>query len=334
MPERTDARQAPLTLNALDALPADLAGGAVAVGNFDGVHRGHAGLLRRTIENARQRNTRAVVLTFDPHPRSYFRPAEPVFRLTPPAAKARLMAAIGIDGLVVCNFDQAFSERSAEDFIDTILAGRLKARSLTVGEDFRFGRGRSGTTAALAAAGERLGFDLDIVAPIRDGQGRRISSSEIRAALASGDIATANRLLGYRWFVTGTVVPGERRGRELGFPTANIRLPDDTKLRHGVYAVTFKRPDGGIHMAVASYGRRPQFDNGAPLLEIFVFDLSADLYGEEVVVTFFDWIRPETAFPAVEDLVAAMKNDTEQARLILSKAGAGTALDRALAALR
>ncbi len=322
-----------LSTHPLEALPSDLTGGAVAIGNFDGVHRGHQALLARTIADARTLSAKAVVLTFEPNPRTYFRPEEPVFRLTPPAARARLLTALGLDGLVVARFDRALSSLSADAFIDMVLAGGLKARSVTVGEDFRFGAKRAGTTAGLVEAGRRLGFEVDVVSPVIDGEGDRFSSSGIREALAGGEIGVANRGLGYRWFVIGAVITGDRRGRELGFPTANMRLPADCRLRHGIYAVTLKRPGGEALAAVASYGRRPQFDNGAPLLEVHVLDFAGDLYGDQVVVSFHGWIRPELKFPSVEALVATMATDVETARAMLATAGDGTALDGMLARL-
>jgi riboflavin kinase/FMN adenylyltransferase len=322
-----------LTTHPLETLPTDLTGGAVAIGNFDGVHRGHQALLARTIADARALSAKAVVLTFEPNPRTYFRPEEPVFRLTPPAARARLLTALGLDGLVVARFDRSLSSLSAEAFIDTVLAGRMKARSITVGEDFRFGAKRTGTTAGLVEAGESHGFTVDVVAPVSDGEGDKFSSSGIREALAAGDVGLANRGLGYRWFVTGTVIPGDRRGRELGFPTANMRLSADCRLRHGIYAVTLTRAGGEVLPAVASYGRRPQFDNGAPLLEVHVLDFAGDLYGSEVVVTFHGWIRPEMKFASVEALIVAMGTDVETARTMLETSGDGTALDEALGRL-
>jgi riboflavin kinase/FMN adenylyltransferase len=334
MPETTGDPRSILTAHPLDALPPDLTGGAVAVGNFDGVHRGHQALLARTKADARALGVKAVSLTFEPNPRTFFRPDEPVFRLTPPEARARLLTALGLDGLVVATFDRAMAGMSPDAFIETVLAGRLAARSVTVGEDFRFGAKRAGTTADLVAVGRRLGFDVDVVAPVIDGDGDRFSSSAIREALAAGDIAAANRGLGYRWFVTGTVIPGEKRGRELGFPTANIRLPADCRLRHGIYAVTLTRADGTVLPGVASYGRRPQFDNGVPLLEVYVFDFNGDLYGEQVIVTFHDWIRPEMRFATVDELVSRMGTDVEDARAMLARSGDSTALDQALARLR
>ena len=327
------SKRATLIQCTLDALPADFRGGAVVIGNFDGVHRGHQALLARTIADARALGAPALVLTFEPNPRTFFRPDEPVFRLTPPAVRARLLGALGLDGLVVTPFDGALAALSPAEFIDTVLVARLGARTVTVGEDFRFGARRAGSTADLMAAGRLQGFAVDVVAPVSDGDGERFSSSAIRKALADGDIDLANRWLGYRWFVQARVIPGEQRGRELGFPTANLSLGEDCRLRHGIYAVTLEAADGISRPAVASYGRRPQFDNGAPLLEVNVLDFSGDLYGQEVVVAFHGWIRPEMRFPGVDDLVARMAVDVAESRAILSAAGPGTALDQALAAL-
>ena len=317
----------------LDNLPPELRGGVVAIGNFDGVHRGHVAVLERARGEARRRGVAALVLTFEPHPRSVLRPAAPVFRLTPLPAKSRLLAALGMDGLVVVAFDRAFSEVTGEDFVAAVLVDRLRAVSVAVGHDFHFGKARGGSPAMLAAAGKRLGFDVVVVDPVSDPGGAVYGSSAIRDALAAGDIATANQLLGYRWFVIGAVIAGERRGRTLGFPTANIRLGDECRLRYGVYAVRLTRPSGATIDGVASYGRRPTFDNGPPLLEVFLFDFSADIYGEAVVVTFLDWIRAEARFDSVERLVEQIKDDTVRAKAILASADLGSRLDRALQGL-
>jgi len=314
----------------LDAIPPALRGGAVLIGNFDGVHRGHQALLARTIADAGRLRGPSLVLTFEPNPRTFFRPDEPVFRLTPPPVRARLLSALGIDGLVIAPFDAAMSRLSPLAFMETILAERLAARSVTVGDDFRFGARRAGSVGDLIAAGPRLGFAVDVVPPVVDAGGERFSSSAIRAALGAGEIGRAGHCLGYRWFIEGMVIPGARRGRDLGFPTANVRLADDCGLRHGVYAVTFTGADGVERPAVASYGRRPQFDNGAPLLETHVLDYRGDLYGQEVVVTFHAWIRPELKFASVEALVARMAEDVAEARAVLAGDGPGTALDQAL----
>ena len=304
MPDPTGARPVILAAHPLDAVPPDLTGGAVAIGNFDGVHRGHQALLARTMADARALSAKAVVLTFEPNPRSFFRPDEPVFRLTPPEARARLLTALGIDGLVVVTFRphgrSAFARRVHRDGPGRAAQGAVADRRR--GFPFRRQAGRHDRRSRRSRGDVSVSRSTSS-APVVDAEGRPISSSEIRESLAAGDVALANRGLGYRWFVTGTVIPGERRGRELGFPTANIRLPADCRLRHGIYAVTFMRPGGEVLPGVASYGRRPQFDNGAPLLEVYVLDFAGDLYGEQVVVTFHDWIRPEMRFPSVEDLV-------------------------------
>jgi riboflavin kinase/FMN adenylyltransferase len=275
----------------------------------------------------------AIVLTFEPHPRTVFRPEAPFFRLTTPDARNRIFAALGIDAVAVIGFDRAFSTTPAEDFISRILVERLAARRVVVGHDFHFGQGRGGSPAMLAEAGRRDGFAVEIVPPMAAADGEVYSSGRIRTALSEGDIATANRLLGYRWFVRGTVVHGDARGRELGYPTANIVLPTVTALRHGIYAVTLARPGGPPMAAVASYGRRPMFDNGEAILEVHVFDYTGNLYSQEVTVTFLAWIRPEERFDGIEALIARMDLDSAAARAAFAAAGPGTELDQALAGL-
>jgi riboflavin kinase/FMN adenylyltransferase len=315
----------------LDAVPPALTGGVVAVGNFDGVHAGHRALLDATRHTAQRLGVPAVVLTFEPHPRTVLRPEHPVFRLTPLAAKARLLAALGMDGLVVATFDRAFAANPASVFVDEMLVGRLKLRGAVVGYNFQFGKGRQGSAATLATAGERDGFLVEAIGQVSTDGGTPVSSTAIRTDLIAGDIAAANRHLGYRWFVVGEVIPGDRRGRELGYPTANLSLGADCRLRHGVYAVRFERADGTVFDGVANYGRRPTFgDDGAPLLETFVFDFAGDLYGETVAVSFVGWIRPELKFAGATDLIAAIEEDCRTARAMLRNAEPGTALDRAL----
>ncbi len=311
-------RPAALTAHTLDDLPADLQGGVVAIGNFDGVHRGHGALLDRTIAEARRLHAPSLVLAFEPHPRTFFRPEQPVFRLTSPAAKARLLARRGIDGLIVVPFDHAFASIEAGAFVEKILVDRLRIRAAVVGPNFRYGHRRAGSVEALAADGARLGFSVVVVDPVVDGDAA-VSSTAIREILALGDVAKATELLGHYWFVVGEVIPGDRRGRDLGFPTANVRLPPDCRLRHGIYAVTLIRADGSVHGGVANYGRRPTFDDGPPLLEVFVLDFAADLYGEEVTVEFLEWVRPELRFESVEALVSAMSADVEFARAWLAR---------------
>lgn len=316
----------------VEDVPERLRGGIVAIGNFDGVHRGHQAVLGAALDRGAATGRPVYAMTFEPHPRTVFRPDVPVFRLTPQGPKARLMRALGLDGLVVVPFDRDFAGIAAEDFVDRILVERLGIAEAVVGWDFHFGRGRAGSPAFLGEAGRTRGFSVEVVEAFSDEGGGAVSSSRIRDALAQGDLGLANGLLGYRWFVTGEVVHGEKRGRDLGFPTANIRLGADCRLAHGVAAVTFA-VDGTVHHGVASYGRRPQFDNGAPLLETFLFDYSGSLYGKTATVTFVSWLRPEARFESVEALVEQMNRDSAEARAVLAAVGPGTALDRALAEL-
>ena len=331
----THDRRPALEAFTLDRIPDSLKGGVVAVGNFDGMHRGHQTLLERARIDAERMGVPAVALTFEPHPRTVFRPETPVFRLTPVAAKGRLLAALRLDGLVVATFDRAFASIAAEDFINTVLRDRFALKSAVVGHDFHFGKGRQGTPEVLREAGERLGFTVDVVEPVGDADGTLFASTDIREALGKGDIARANRILGYRWFVTGAVAEGDQRGGGLlGYPTANLHLPPDCGLAHGIYAVRVRTPDGAERDGVASFGRRPTFDNGRPVFEVHLFDFSGDLYGKTLLVSFLAWLRPEKKFASAEALIAAMDDDSAAAKAIQAAAGPGSALDQALADVR
>lgn len=292
----------------------------VAIGNFDGVHRGHMAVLSTALESARRSNLPAIVLTFEPHPRSFFRPQEPLFRLTPPELKARLLREAGFAGVVAEQFDARLAGLEADEFVDIHLRRGLGAAGVVAGHDFHFGHNRSGTPGYLEAAGRRHGFEVTLVDRVDGEGGERISSSHIRAALGEGDIATANRLLGRPYIVEGEVVSGARLGRTLGFPTANLKLLPENGLRHGIYAVRMQRADGTWHDGVASFGRRPTFDNGAPVLETFVFDFAGDLYGESVRIALIGWIRAELKFDGADALVEQMHRDSEEARSILAAA--------------
>jgi riboflavin kinase/FMN adenylyltransferase len=260
--------------------------------------------------------SRTLALTFEPHPRTFFKPDEPVFRITPETAKLRLLAGSGlVDGAVVLAFNRELASLSAEDFVAKVLVRWLSIAGVAIGHDFHFGKQRQGTPEFLQDAGKRHGFAVEIVSALKQ-NGAPVSSGKIREALIAGDIARANELLGHPWFVAGEVVHGEKRGRELGFPTANIRLDPSCRLRHAIYAV--RAYVGGTgYDAVASYGRRPQFDNGAPLLETFLFDFADDLYGQEITVEFAGFIREEAKFDSLDALVAQMNRDSEAARAML-----------------
>jgi riboflavin kinase / FMN adenylyltransferase len=299
-------------------LPDALKGAVVAIGNFDGVHRGHRTVVEQTIALARRSGRPAIVLTFEPHPRAFFQPEQPLFRLTDAGSKVRLLAALGVDAVAIAGFDKAFAALPADDFVERILVGWLQAGHVVVGHDFHYGAGRTGQPESLAAAGKRLGFAVTCMDQLCSEGGKAVSSTAIRAALEQGQIETANALLGHAWFIATEVIHGDKRGRLLGFPTANLRLAPGNRLAHGIYAVKLGL-DGVWHDGVASFGRRPTFDNGAPLLEVHVFDFSGDLYGREVDVAFAGYIRPELKFDSVEALIARMNQDSLEARALLAR---------------
>ncbi len=298
---------------------AQFRGSVAAIGNFDGVHRGHRAVIDAAVALAASLGCPAIAVTFEPHPRDVLRPSDRVFRLTDEHSKLRLLAATGLNGALVLTFDAEFAALTAEQFVARILVGRLGIRGATIGFDFHFGHQRQGSPKFLAEQGERYGFSVETAPPLED-EGRPVSSSSIRAALADGRVVEAAELLGYPWFAAGTVRPGEQRGRELGFPTANIALDPDCGLKHGIYAVRVSI-GGVIRDGVASFGTRPTFDDGAPLLEVHVFDFSGDLYGAPVDVAFIGWIRPELKFDSVDALVKRMEDDARLARAALARAG-------------
>jgi len=299
---------------------AALEGGVVAIGNFDGVHRGHRTVIAAAVRRAKTLGGPAVALTFEPHPRRFLRPDSPLFRLTDEATKLRLLAASGLDGALVLTFDKALASLSAEDFITRILVGRLAVKGVAIGFDFHYGKDRRGSPGFLAAEGERLGFAVEILPPLED-EGRPVSSGSIRAALAAGRVIEAAELIGHPWFVTGTIIPGDRRGHGLGYPTANLKLDPECGLKHGIYAVR-ARVHGEVRDGVASFGRRPTFDDGPPLLEVHLFDFSGELYGATIDVAFLGWIRAETKFARIEDLIVRMDEDARLARETLARTGA------------
>ncbi|MBB4104261.1 bifunctional riboflavin kinase/FAD synthetase [Allorhizobium borbori] len=300
-------------------LPENLRGGVVAVGNFDGVHRGHMSVLGKAQALAEAHGRPALVLTFEPHPRTVFNPSAPVFRLTPAPIKARLLEAAGFHAVVEYPFDREFAGRSAEDFVHAVLVDWLGAAEVVTGFDFHFGKGREGGPAFLMEAGKRHGFGVTLVDAFRDEATEVVSSSRIRTCLERGDVAEAAGLLGYRYTVEAEVIGGQKLGRTLGFPTANMALPPETALKPGIYAVRLRRADGTLRDAVASFGHRPTVtENGEALLETFVFDFSDSLYGEVCSVSFFGHLRDELKFDGLEPLVAQMNRDCEEARALLS----------------
>ncbi|TGQ41291.1 bifunctional riboflavin kinase/FAD synthetase [Mesorhizobium sp. M00.F.Ca.ET.216.01.1.1] len=319
-------------ISATTPLPAHLRGGVVAIGNFDGVHRGHQAVLERALAEATRRGVPALVLTFEPHPRKVFRPDIPLFVLTPPPMKARLLSHLGFAALVEQPFTRDFASLSAEAFVTDVLEKNLGITHSVTGFDFHFGKDRQGGPAFLMAAGERHGFGVTLVDAFRDEGAEVVSSSRIRELLGEGAVADAAGLLGYRFTVESEVIGGQKLGRTLGFPTANMRLSPEATLKEGIYAVRFRRAEGTLYDGVASFGRRPTVDdNGAPLLETFVFDFSGDLYGEICAVSLFGFLRSEVKFDGLDALVVQMKRDETEARALLAGVRPLSDLDRAIA---
>ena len=290
-------------------------GAALAIGNFDGVHRGHQALLKATKDEAGKLGAQAGAVVFEPHPREYFQPDKPHFRLTQLPLKLRLLEQLGVDVAVVLAFDATLARMSADEFIARVLVDKLAARQVVVGYDFRFGKGRGGDPEGLRRAGEALGFGVTVIGQVAEA-GEVFSSSAIRAELAQGDVKGAAQMLGWWWRVAGVVRSGAKRGTGLGFPTANIALAPGTALAHGIFAVRV-HVHGSRHAGAAYLGTRPTFDDGSPVLEVFLFDFDDDLYGREIEVEFIDFIRSDRRFDGAASLQAQMERDCDRAREIL-----------------
>lgn len=299
----------------------------VAVGNFDGCHRGHQLVFSALKARARAAGVPALVLTFEPHPRDVFAPAPFMFRLTHAEEKARIVEALGLDGIVVMPFSLEFSKIEAEDFVSRFLVEALAVRGVSVGADFHFGYKRRGTPDFLRASGAEHGFDVEILDLLDEGDDH-ISSSRIRIALGAGDVPAANALLGYHWFLSGTVVKGDQRGRQLGFPTANVASPTGFGLAQGIYAVRLKLGDRLLSGA-AAYGK-PMFNNERPPFETWIFDFDEDIYGREISVALISHVRGQKVFAGLDELIAAMTADGLTARDMLTRCGPLSELDRKL----
>jgi riboflavin kinase/FMN adenylyltransferase len=307
-------------------VPEGVRGGVVVLGNFDGVHRGHQAVIGRGIELAHEAGLPLVVLTFEPHPRSFFRPHDAPFRLTPFNNKAHHIEALGIDALIVLAFDEALSGLEAEEFIQHVLVEGVGARQVVVGQDFRFGRQRGGDTALLEARAESGGFAVTTVAPVASADAEIYSSSHIREQLESGKPGHAAAMLGRPFEIEGEVGHGDKRGRTLGFPTANIDIGDYIRPARGVYAVR-AGIDGGGEIAwvdgVANFGNRPTIGGDSLLLEVHLFDYDGDLYGRNLRVALIEYLRPERKFDGLDALKAQIDEDGATARRILLVRAAG-----------
>jgi len=298
-------------------VPAAAKGAVVAIGNFDGVHLGHRALIAEGQKLAASLNAPFGILAFEPHPQEFFRKGGEKFRLTPFRPKAEMLCGLGVDVLFAVPFNARLAAMPAAQFIGDVLVKGLGVRHVITGGDFQFGKGRGGDAALLKADGARLGFEASVFDVVMADAAHKISSTDIRAALKDGRPRDAARLLGHLWTVSGHVRGGDRRGRTIGFPTANISLKGYLEPALGVYAVKVKalgRDFGGV----ANFGRRPTFDKQDTLLEVFLFDFDGDLYGRQLDVSFVDFIRSERKFSGLDELKAQIAADSETARRILS----------------
>jgi riboflavin kinase/FMN adenylyltransferase len=294
------------------AVPDAFRGGIVALGNFDGFHGGHQAVVGRAVERARAEGRPALVATFDPHPVRFFRPELPPFRLTTLNQRQRLFGQAGADAMLVFKFDAELAAVSAERFVTELLITRIGAAGVVTGQDFTFGKGRGGNVPVLQGLGAAYGLSVDAVAPVTDGQ--PVSSSRIRDALQAGDCETASRLLTRPFAIEAIVEHGDRRGRDLGYPTANLSLGSYLRPRYGIYAVRGRLADGRVLDGAANLGIRPSFEPPKELLEPYFFDFSEDLYGQVIEVELISFIRPELKFDGLEELKAQMDLDCGEAR--------------------
>jgi riboflavin kinase/FMN adenylyltransferase len=298
----------------------------VALGNFDGVHRGHQALIGHAADLARQRGAPLGVVAFEPHPQEFFRPSPESFRLTPFRTKARLIAELGADAMFALHFDAEMAGKSAQDFVMNVLVDGLGVDAVVVGNDFRFGKGRSGDLAVLSYMGEMEGFAVEGFAPVAEHGGEKISSTRIRNALKAGRPEEAAALLGHWWAVEARVEHGDARGRTIGVPTANMRIDETLKPAFGVYAVrvTIIEDDKpvGRYDGVANFGIRPMYRSESPLLETHLFGFCGDLYGKHLSVELVRYLRPEAQFDGLEALKVQIAKDGAEARAALAEAGA------------
>ncbi len=304
-----------MIFHSIDGLPETAKGAVIAIGNFDGVHRGHAELLGRAAALAKAKGVKLGVLTFEPHPRALLRPDDPPFRITPAGLKAQRLAACGVEILFALKFDWPFASQPPEQFIDRVLRHGVAPTHIVVGNDFRFGQLRKGTPDDLRAAG----FEITVLDMVADEGDDKFSSSRIRQLLRQGDIDTANEALGWEWEIAGEVVPGDRRGRTIGFPTANVHLGDTLHPAYGVYAA-WAQVEGETAWlpAATNIGIRPMFELKVGQVETYIFDFDRDIYGRVLRVRPVKRLRGEAKFDSLDALVTQIRQDCAQARSILS----------------
>ena len=296
--------------NSYKNLPETAKGKTVIIGNFDGIHRGHQSL----IAAAKETGNDIVILTFEPHPHQLFRPDDPPNRITPAALKYHRLQIEGIDTIYALPFDWNFASQSYEDFIQNILADGLNAAHVIIGYDFRFGQMRKGTPEHI----QNAGIPTTIIQPVNDETGKIYSSSRIRQFLRHGDIAAANHLLGWDWEIHGTVQKGDQRGRDLGYPTANISLEDTIHPAYGVYAAKVQiEGNDQWHQAAINIGIRPMFEIAEGRLEAYILDFNQDIYGKTIKVKPIKHLRGEAKFDSLAELTAQMAKDCEQTRKLL-----------------
>jgi riboflavin kinase / FMN adenylyltransferase len=298
-------------------VPDHLKGSIVALGNFDGFHLGHQAVVNRAIQRAFHERRPAIVATFDPHPVKFFKPDLPPFRLTTLDQREKLFAHAGADGMLLFEFNQELAATDAEEFVRDVLAGQIGAAGVITGDDFSFGKGRTGDPALLKALGDQYGLIAEAVPQVLL-DGERISSGRIREALVAGDSAAATHMLSRPYTIAGVVQRGDQRGRALGFPTANVELGDYQRPKYGIYAVRVTLDDGSEHPGVASLGIRPTFEPPQELLEAHIFGFEGDLYGRTIEVALHAYIREEKKFDVLNALVAQMHDDEAQARRLLA----------------
>lgn len=313
-----------------DFLPKDLKNVVVAIGNFDGVHLGHQHLLAQALKKAQEIKGDAIILTFEPHPKSFFQKQQDLQRLTEAEEKAKILEILGFRGIIEQNFDSAFAKRDAYWFIEEYLCKKLKAKAVIVGSDFCFGAQRQGDIKFLQAQAKKHRFFLEVVPLLHDQQQNLISSSRVRTLLAQGDVETVARLLNYRYNYVGIVQHGAKLGRTIGFPTANIKFKAGV-LAYGIYAIRLRCENGRLFDGVASIGVRPTIEEeGAPILECHLFNYFGNLYGKKVRVAFFSYLRPELKFANLTLLVKQIEKDVVFSQDILKNATALSKLDRIL----